>query len=101
MPVSHKLKTQIFMDVTHPRPLDAEGTGSTFSHTVCIYYTPQHIITQQTVHSTTLSVFTIHHSIQSYSRQFIPHMSVFNIHHSIPSHNRQYIPPKVCIYYPP
>jgi len=25
------------MDVTHPRLLDAEGTGSTFPQNVCIY----------------------------------------------------------------
>ena len=38
MPVFHKLKIQIFMDVTHPRLLDAEGTGSTFPQNVCIYW---------------------------------------------------------------
>jgi hypothetical protein len=46
MPVFHKLKIQIFMDVTLPRLLDAEGTGSTFPQNVCIYYPPQHIIPQ-------------------------------------------------------
>jgi len=34
------------MDVTHPRLLDAEGTGSTFPQNVCIYWPPQHIIPQ-------------------------------------------------------
>jgi hypothetical protein len=45
MPVFHKLRIQIFMDVTHPRLLDAEGTGSTFPK---------------------ISVFTGHHSISSH-----------------------------------
>jgi len=35
MPIFHKLKIQIFMDVTHPRLLHAEGTGST-PQNVCI-----------------------------------------------------------------
>jgi len=35
--IFHKLKIQIFMDVTHPRLFDAEGTGSTFLQNVCIY----------------------------------------------------------------
>jgi hypothetical protein len=42
MSVSHKLKIQIFMDVTHPRLLYAKASGSTFPK---------------------LSVFTGHHSI--------------------------------------
>jgi len=37
MPVFHKLKIQIFMNVTQPRLLDAEGTGSTFPQNICIY----------------------------------------------------------------
>ena len=48
-------------------------TGRTLSHNVCIYYSPQHI-------NTKVSTF--------------PTMSVFTIHHSISSHNRQYIPPQ-------
>jgi len=36
MPVFHKRKIQIFMDVTHQRLLDAERTGSTFPQNVCI-----------------------------------------------------------------
>jgi len=46
MPAFHKLKIQIFIDVTHPRLLDAEGTGSTFRQNVCIYWPPRHIIPQ-------------------------------------------------------
>jgi len=42
------------MDVTNPRLLDAEGTGCTFPQNVCIYYPPNHIITQQAVYSTTV-----------------------------------------------
>ena len=37
MPIFHKLKIQNSMDVTHPRLLDAEGTGRTFPQNVCIY----------------------------------------------------------------
>jgi hypothetical protein len=37
MPVFHKLKIRIFMDVTHPRLPDDEGTGSTFPQNVSIY----------------------------------------------------------------
>jgi len=36
MPVFHKLKIQIIIDVTHPRLLDAEGTGGTLTQNVCI-----------------------------------------------------------------
>jgi len=46
MPVFHKLKIQIFMDVTHPRLRDDDGRGSTFPQNVCIYCAPQHIIRQ-------------------------------------------------------
>jgi hypothetical protein len=34
MIIFHKLRVQIFMDVTHPVPLDAEGTGSSFHQNV-------------------------------------------------------------------
>jgi len=71
MPVFHKLKIHIFMDVRQQRLPDAEGSGSTFDKDVCTYYPPQHIITQQAVHLTKMSVFTIHHSISSHNRQYI------------------------------
>jgi len=57
MPVFHKLNIQIFMDVTHPRLLDAEGTGSTF---------PQ------------MSVFTSHHSISSHKTWIFTYTPVRN-----------------------
>jgi len=40
------MKIHIFKYVTQPRLLDAEATGSTFPQSVCIYWQPQHIITQ-------------------------------------------------------
>ena len=46
MPLFHKLKIQIFIDVTHPRMLDAEGTGSTFPQNAYIYWPPKYIIPQ-------------------------------------------------------
>jgi len=46
MPVFHKLKIQIFMDVPHPKLLDAEGTGSTFPKNVCTYWPPKQSIPQ-------------------------------------------------------
>jgi hypothetical protein len=43
IPVSHKLKIQIFMDVTHPRLLYAKSSGSIFPQIFSIYWAPQHI----------------------------------------------------------
>jgi hypothetical protein len=102
MPVFHKLKIQILMDVTHTRPLDAETRGSTFPQTVSIYCPPHHTIPQQAVHSPKLSLFTTHHTIPSHNRQYIPP----NYHYLLPTTpyhptTGSTFPQTVTIYYTP
>jgi len=95
------MKIHFFMDVRHPRLLDAEWTGSTFHQNVCIYYPPQHIITQQSVHCPKMSVFTIHHNISSHNRQNIVPQCLYLLFTTAYQHKSQYFPHNVCIYNPP
>jgi hypothetical protein len=61
------------MNVTHPRLLDTEGTGSTFPQNVCSYLSPQHIIPQD---------YNPHlHSYQK--RQLIHSLNCFNLHYGM------------------
>jgi len=75
MNVFHKLKIQIFMDVTHTTLLECEGTGSTFPK---------------------MSVFTSHHSISSHNTSifiYTPVTTQQQLHHYTVS-SCKYDPPE-------
>jgi len=67
------------MDVTQPRLLDAEGTGSTFPQNVCIYWPPQHTIPQD---------FNLHlHSCQNLTTR----TSLKLLHHTLWDMHKLYL----------